>query len=224
MDKIRLLIVSGDSSAGRGLSAIFTSENSFDLLGNFSIDEAKDQSILHQPDVVLLDISDGITKYTQIIKQIKNECPCSLIIALIGNDQYESLSEMLSNGIDGCVTKGIMRNCLLKIVELVCRTGIFCMPGFFKKMVSFNKTVHISNFKNAFPARWEALTRREMEILHLMASNYSNREIAGKLFISEPTVKTHVSNILRKLGQSNRAQAIVFSYKVGLINDAMVVS
>lgn len=224
MDRIRLLIASDDSSSRRGLTAIFASENLFEVTGDYPVAEAIEKSITLQPDVMLLDISVEINDLDQKIHQHKSECPCSLILGLIDNEHIERIPELLAHGVDGCVPKGIIRGCLVKTVELACRAGLLCLPGTFKKMVSFaraDRVIGIGGMKNCLPNSGEYLTKREMEILQLMAKNCSNREIGGKLFISEPTVKTHVSSILRKLGQSNRAQAIVYSYKIGLVNESM---
>ncbi|KAF1086299.1 Response regulator protein VraR [Sporotomaculum syntrophicum] len=231
MEKIRLVIVSEDVATRRGLNSIFSIEEAFDVQGCISLSEALDKSINLQPDVMLMDIhSEDIYKYGQKISKIKQECPCSMIIALVENEQIEKLAEVLDTGIDSCIPRNIMRGCLVKTIELTCQAGIFCMPGSFRKIVLSNnmlldksdKNVHLSEFCTDTSAIMKTLTQREKEVLQLMAQNYSNREIASKLFISEPTVKTHVSSILRKLGQSNRAQAIVYSYKAGLIDDTAV--
>ncbi|MTI80488.1 MAG: response regulator transcription factor [Firmicutes bacterium] len=99
---------------------------------------------------------------------------------------------------------------------MACRVGVICLPGAIKKTSFFNNTIQLTTI----PSNVAALTRREKEVYHLMTKNYSNREIANKLYISEPTVKTHVSSILRKLGKKNRAQAIVYSYQIGLQEDS----
>lgn len=220
MDKIRLVIASDDLAARRGLVAIFNAEGVFRVQGDFSLQEVVDKSIALQPDVILLDMPEGTTVNEQEISRLKKECPCSLVIALVENEWCESLAEILKWGVDGCIPRSIMRGCLVKTVELACRAGILCLPGSFKKMVQNDnqqKTKDSCRLKHLEGGSGECLTRREMEILQLMAQNFSNREIATKLFISEPTVKTHVSSILRKLGQSNRAQAVVYSFKTGLV-------
>lgn len=224
MDKIRLVIASDNSSARRGLTAIFNAENVFMVQGDYTLGEVVDKSISLQPDTILLDMPDGVAVDEREISRIKKECPCSLVMALVENEPRETVAEILKWGIDGCIPRGIMRSCLVNTVELACRAGILCLPGSFKKIVSGEKTKlpnyngggRINKYDNG---NNENLTRREMEILQLMANNYSNREIATQLFISEPTVKTHVSSILRKLGQNNRAQAIVYSFKNGLVDN-----
>ncbi|GBF33844.1 two-component response regulator [Desulfocucumis palustris] len=223
MDRIRLLIVSDDASSRRGLTAIFSSEDIFDVAGSYSQEEGIEKSIQIQPDVVLLDISEDITEFSRKIKSIKDECPCSMVLALVENEQKISISEIMGQGVDGFVPKGIIRGCLVKAVELACRAGLFCLPSCYKKVVSTavtERVVKIEDYKGCLNEKNEMLTKREMEILQLMVKNNSNREIATKLFISEPTVKTHVSSILRKLGLNNRAQVIIYSYKHGLVDDS----
>ncbi len=221
MDKIRLVIVSEDLYSLKGLTAIFNTEDVFEVLGGFSLGEALENAISYQPDVVLVDIPDDMmTDYGDKIVEIKGGCPCSLILAVVGEEYRKTLEEVLRNGLDGCVPRGIMRGCLVRTVELACRSGLLCLPRSFKK--GDNSSKHTSSSSSPFcrtaiPGQVETLTRREVEILQLMSENLSNRKIGERLFISEPTVKTHVSNILRKLGQSNRAQAIVYSYKMGLV-------
>lgn len=223
MDKIRLVIVSEDLYSRKGLTSIFNAEDVFEVLGGFSLGEALENAISSQPDVVLVDIPDDMmTDYGDKIVEIKGGCPCSLILAVVGEEYRKTLEEVLRNGLDGCVPRGIMRGCLVRAVELACRSGLLCLPRSFKKADNASRHTPLSSnvfCKTAIPGQVETLTRREMEILKLMSENLSNREIGEKLFISEPTVKTHVSNILRKLGQSNRAQAIVYSYKMGLITE-----
>ena len=226
MDKIRLVIVSEDPSSRQCLTAIFASENLFNVLGSFSLEEINDRATFFQPDAIVIDVADDVNKYIEVIKHLKSNCAFSLVFTLVEKEHCENLFEEMFQYIDSCVQKGIMRGCLVKAVELACRAGLFYLPCSLKKMISFAEPDIVTNYcelKNNL-ANGETLTRREMEILQLIAKSLSNREIANKLFISEPTVKTHVSNILRKLGQENRSQAIVYSYKNGLINNCLVVS
>ncbi|MEW6697546.1 MAG: response regulator transcription factor [Bacillota bacterium] len=218
MEKIRLLITGGDSSSRRGLNTIFASESMFMVLGCCSVEESLVKATSYQPDVIILDIKDDFLGTMDCMVELKNECPHSLVIAIIEIDKINILEKLLEKGIDGCVPKNIMRGCLIKTVELACLTGIFCLPGSMKKLITMTQTEKASCVSSHNQtSQGEPLTNREMEILHLMAQNFSNRDISKKLFISEPTVKSHVSSILRKLGQRNRAQAIVFSYNTGLV-------
>ena len=224
MDKIRLLIASEDYSLSRGLSAIFAAESLFEVIGSFPYDEAIHSCMELQPDAVLLDMSRDLVRHEAQVEQIRKECPCSMIFVLVDQEQVDHLG-VLIQGIDGIIPKGIMRGCLVKTLELACQAGVFCLPASLKKKVScctLEKNVSLPGLKSLELGNNETLTRREAEILQLMAQNFSNRQIANNLYISEPTVKTHVSNILRKLGINNRAEAIIFSYQMGLVEQPNV--
>lgn len=219
MDKIRLLIASEDSSMSRGLKAIFTAERMFEVIGEFNLAAALQKCMDLQPDAIVLDMNKDETNYEEKLEQIKKNCPCSFIFVLADNEQMQNISPLLQR-VDGIIPKGIMRGSLVKTVELTCQSGLFCIPASLKKKVSkisLEKLNTVGDLKNKELTGNESLTRRELEILQLVAKNYSNRDIANKLYISEPTVKTHVSSILRKLGQTNRVQAIVYSYKQGIL-------
>ena len=220
MNKIRLLIASEDKAVRRSLVVIFESETLFEVTGNTSIEKILDNSILLQPDVILINLPEGKHYYDLAVNEIKKECPYTLILVLGDNVYSDPLTKLLAQGIDGCLPRNIMRDALVRIVEITCQANMFCLPGYLKKKVSFIESSdlisidQLNNIKNK-----KALTKRELEILQLMADNHSNRDIANRLLISEPTVKTHVSSILRKLGQQNRSQAIVHSYRIGLVKN-----
>ncbi|MDO7788429.1 response regulator transcription factor [Desulforamulus aquiferis] len=228
MDKIRLLIVSEDYPLSRGLTAIFSAETMFDVIGYLKFDEAISKCIELQPDAILVDVCDKEVTYELSIAQVKKGCPCSMIFVLVDSEQTD-ISQTLINTIDGIIPRGIMRGCLVKTLELACQAGIFCLPGSYKRSVPFGNVFNkvpenvIGKSDHSVVLDNENLTKREMEVLQLLANNFSNREIATKLYISEPTVKTHVSSILRKLGQSSRAQAIIYSYKTGLVKESLII-
>lgn len=219
MEKIRLLVASDDLSLSRGLSAIFGTEKKFEVMGSFSFREAINKSIELQPDAVLVNLCGDLLANDEYVTKIKKGCPCSLIFVLMENEQIDNLYGLIK-GIDGIIPKGIMRGCLVKTLELACQAGVFFFPASLKKKVAgcnLEKNTYVHGSSDLELNHGEALTKREGEILQLMAQNFSNRQIAKKLYISEPTVKTHVSNILRKMGMSSRTEAIILSYKQGLV-------
>ncbi|MTI80489.1 MAG: response regulator transcription factor [Firmicutes bacterium] len=215
------MIITAEPSTRLGITSIFSSEEAFAVVGSIPPKGAEDSCVNKQPDAVLIDITDNPTKYGSVISQIKKQCPYSIIIALVENEHYGLLSEVIGQGANSCLHKGIIRSCLVKAVELACRADIIFLPGTYKRVISEVRPDNkLEQLRKSVTT--ETLTKREMEILHLMSNNLTNREIASKLYISEPTVKSHVSSILSKLGQKNRAQAVVHSYKIGLINKPLV--
>ncbi|MGI6678174.1 MAG: LuxR C-terminal-related transcriptional regulator [Dehalobacterium sp.] len=222
MEEIRLMILSENSSSRQGLTAIFASENAFEMAGTYAIEEGLRRAISIQPDVVLMDIEDHVTSLQlERLDKLNEDCPCSMILAIVAEEHNDIISSLLAHGIDGCIPRGMMRGSMVKTIELVCRCGVLCLPGSVKSKVALptNGLSASGNItKKLMLDGNEALTKREYEVLQLMAQNLSNREISEALFIGEATVKTHVSNILRKLKQNNRAQAVVFSYQTGIIS------
>lgn len=229
MDKIRLLIVADNASGKEGLQTIFAAENNFKVLGGLLLDQAVQESIALQPDVILFDVTKNAPDLGSKISEIKSGCLFTLMLLMVSGDRFGNLFDLLDQGLDGIISKDIMRGCLVNIVELACRAGLLCLPLSCKRILAGQRVaggMPAINIKQINESQTlgddKSLTKREMEILHIMADNYSNRQIAQKLFISESTVKTHVSQILRKLGQKNRAQAVLYSYKIGLLNDKPV--
>jgi len=120
------------------------------------------------------------------------------------------------------LTKTMLPGDLAKVVDLTCRAGVLCLPCFlsskdsilestFNHINNNNKKVSVSNDGDNGKAKWKhLLTAREMEIYNLVIQSFSNKEIGKKLYISQPTVKSHVSSILRKMGLSTRTQLVFF--------------
>lgn len=217
-----MMVLSEKASSRQGLTAIFAQEDTFEMVGTFAIEEGLRRAIPIQPDVVLLDIEEQITpQQLEQLDKLSEACPCSMILSIVSEEQNEIISSLLAHGIDGCIPRGMMRGSLVKTIELVCRCGVLCLPGSIKNKVALNGIAPSAagNISKKFVLDGnEVLTKREYEVLQLMAENLSNRQISETLFIGEATVKTHVSNILRKLKQNNRAQAVVYSYQAGLIS------
>ena len=220
MNKLRLLIAGEEVSALQGLATIFVSEGNFEVLETLSLSLTVKKALLLQPDAILVDTPKEIANFGGIIRDIKVSCPCCRVLLLISQEHTENIIPLLEQGLDGCIPQGIRRSDLIKAVELACQAGVVCLPNFIKNSIYSLKSPAAflgEMTKSNLIQSSNSLTKRETEILQLMAKNLSNREICEHLFICEPTVKTHVSHILRKLGQTNRAQAIIYSYKTGLI-------
>ncbi|NLK52751.1 MAG: response regulator transcription factor [Syntrophomonadaceae bacterium] len=219
MQKIRLLVMCELQGVRRGLAAIFASEICFEVV---HVAECNVDSIAYaqkiQPDAILCEFKSG-EESILFIKQIKEACPYTKVFVFMNNENSEEARKAISAGVDGCLARSMLPCHLVKAVELGCRTGVICFPGSLKQLVDSQDEPTVSVKDKLGPPYSEGvnesnstslLTPREKEIYKLVTQNYSNKEIGSKLFISQPTVKSHVSSILRKLGLSNRTQLILY--------------
>jgi len=231
VQKIRLFIMCDLPGVRRGLVAIFSSESCFEVMQEAECNpEALAAAQKTQPDVILGEFKPGAESFP-LLKQIKEACPYSKIFMIVPNENSALGREAIAAGVDGCLEKSMLPCYLVKAVELGCRTGIICFPGSLKKFVNSRNTPAVT--QNG-PVRKAAsldegstpvlnsgeniiytlpLTAREREIYKLILQNDSNKDIGRKLFISQPTVKCHVSSILRKLGLSSRTQLMLQDIK-----------
>lgn len=222
MHKIRLFIMCEVQAARQGLAAIFSSENSFKVIGeaDYSLDTLDEVQKI-QPDAILCEIKLG-KENVEIIRNLKETCPCTMLFVLTSHDTANEAYTAIAAGVDSYLTKTMLPCHLVEAVKLTCRTGLICFPGPIKQLINNHERTHSnSNDSNKdipgsmtkvagsniinFP-----LTAREMEIYRLVVKNYSNKEIGKKLYISQPTVKSHVSSIFRKLGLNNRTQLVLY--------------
>lgn len=228
MEAIQVLVVSDDNRIRQGIASIFSTQEKFHVINSLNISETMEQCSYCPADLIILDLTTIKKDAVELVKNLKKRCPFSKVIAIISNDNLEGLADIIVYGIDSCIPEGLMCCNFIKAIELACSTGLFIFPLPAKnQMLQYippktTKVLDMYSFKeNTTTSIVEELTKRELEILELMAQNRTNKEIGKMLYISEPTVKTHVSSILHKLGQSNRAQAILFAYKTGLLKDSL---
>ncbi len=168
-----------------------------------------------QPDVVLMDVRmpgvDGLEATRQIIA---SGSP-SRVIVLTTYDVDDSVFAALRAGASAFMLKDVRPGELVEGIRVVARGDALLAPSVTRRL--------LERFADALPAPGPAaidlgeLTEREIEVLRLVALAMSNAEIAQQLVISEATVKTHVSSVLRKLGLRDRVQAVVVAYEVGLV-------
>ncbi|MET9416486.1 response regulator transcription factor [Streptomyces klenkii] len=168
----------------------------------------------HAPDVVLLDIRmprmDGI----EAARAICAESGCKAVM-LTTFDQDDYVYEALHAGASGFLLKDVRRDDLVHAVRVVVAGDSLLAPSVARRLVA-DFTSRGQAAATAAPALG-ALTARERETLVLLGRGLSNAEIAAELVVSEHTVKTHVSNVLSKLGLRDRIQAVICAYETGLI-------
>lgn len=220
MFQIRLYVMCEQEKVRRGLSAIFASEDSFEVVGEVGLEpDSISGAQKNQPDAIICELKTG-EKSTEMIRLIKEACPYTKVFVFIHNETSDEVFAAIAAGADGCLTKTMLPNHLVKTVELTCRTEVICLPGSIKRLV-VNLQESLISRKNLDKREYASdgqidemklrtlLTAREVEIYGLITQNCSNKEIGKKLFISLPTVKSHVSSILRKMAISNRTQLVL---------------
>lgn len=167
-----------------------------------------------RPDVVLMDINMPELNGVEATRLIKETYPEVKILVLSIHDDREYLLEVLKAGATGYLLKDVEPDTLLEAIREVARGGSIVDPSLTSKLI---KELHRLSNQALAPVE-SPLTEREGEILSLMARGLSNGEIAKKIYISEKTVKNHVTSILRKLEVSDRTQAVIEGVKKGLVN------
>ncbi|TDC76626.1 response regulator transcription factor [Micromonospora sp. KC606] len=179
--------------------------------------EAVDAVRRTRPDVVLMDIRmpelDGLEATRRILTDA-TAGPSVIMLTTFDLDQY--VYAALTAGASGFLLKDVSPEHLVAAVRLV-RTGdALLAPAITRRLVQ--RFARRDTDTTAIPRDLSTLTARELEVLRLLAEGLNNAELAGRLTVSEATVKTHVAHILAKLGLRDRVQAVVLAYQTGLMN------
>jgi DNA-binding NarL/FixJ family response regulator len=170
----------------------------------------------HRPDVVLMDIRmpdmDGLAATRNILSGA-GEAPRIIMLTTFDIDHY--VYAALTAGASGFLLKDVTPEHLVSAVRLVRDGDAMLAPAITRRLVE--RFAHHDADAPALHRDLAALTKRELEVLGLLAHGLSNAELAGRLHLSEATVKTHVARILAKLGLRDRVQAVVVAYRTGLV-------
>ena len=205
---ISLLLVDDQNLIRQGLKALLELEPDLVVVGEaengaIAIDRVKEL----QPNVVLMDIRmpvmDGVTATKQICSQFPNIN--ILVLTTFDDDTY--VAAAIKNGAKGYLLKDTPSEEIAAAIRAVALGYTHLAPGMIDKVMS----VQIDKNEVILPPELAELTPRELEILKLIAAGSNNREIAGQLYISEGTVKNHVTNILTRLNVRDRTQAAILA-------------
>src|SRR5690606_2458495 len=195
----------------QGIKQILELENDITVVAQAANgDEAVRLTREHKPDVILMDINMPGSNGLQAIKEIKDENINSKIIVLTIHEDREYLIKTIQMGAEGYVLKDAEPSVLIGAIRSVHQAQSDIQPNLTKELVKeFNRLTLHGRERNGE----NRLTAREREVLKLIAEGMINKEIATKLYISEKTVKNHVSSIFRKLNVSDRTQAAIYAIK-----------
>ena len=217
---IRVLLVDDQPLLRTGFRMILDGEPDMAVVGECSDGEAAvaDTRAL-QPDVVVMDIRmprlDGVQATRAITGEARESTPRVLVLTTFDLDEY--IVEALRAGASGFLLKDAPADDLVAAIRTVARGDAVVAPSVTRRLLDmFAKHVPSADEREESGAL-ELLTEREREVLTLVARGLSNAEIAAELVVSETTVKTHVGNVLSKLGVRDRVQAAVYAYESGLV-------
>ena len=212
---VRVLIADDQPLMRTGLRKVLESEAGIEVAGEATDGlQAVDAARLHRPDVVLMDIRMPILDGIEATRRIVALGDGARVLILTTYDLDEYVFAALRAGASGFLLKDRPPEELLAAITVVAGGEALLSPSITRRLVE--EFAHRPGAENAPPALAQ-LTTRELEALRLIARGRSNREIADNLVLSEATVKTHVGNVLRKLGLRDRVQAVVFAYEHGIV-------
>ncbi|UQW99486.1 response regulator transcription factor [Streptomyces sp. RerS4] len=210
---ITLLIADDDEVTRSGLRTLLSTQPGLTVVGEAADGvEAVEQARRLRPDVILMDVRmprrNGIEATRQVLAE-SAEPPKVVVITTFENDDY--VTAALSAGASGFVLKRLPVRQIAEAVRVVAAGEAILFPTALRRMVAARPLASAKALPRA------ALTGREEGVLRLMATGLSNPEIAESLTVSLETVKTHVGNVLTKLGAHNRTHAVVIAYESGLV-------
>ena len=199
---IRVLVADDHPVVRHGLCTMLEIEDDIVVVGRAADgEEAVAQARETHPDIILMDVQMPNVDGIEAMRRIRADDPDARVIVLTTYRDEDYIFPSLRAGARGYLLKDASREELAEAIRAVHRGESLLDP----------------QIANQAKAR-EGLTARELEVLELMAAQHSNAQIAEKLFVSENTVKTHVSNILAKMGCSDRAAAVLTAWKRHLIS------
>jgi DNA-binding NarL/FixJ family response regulator len=214
---IRVLLADDQALVRGGFRSILEGQDDIEVVGEAADGaEAFEAALRAAPDVVLMDVRmprvDGIeaTRRLEADPRVR-----ARVLMLTTFDLDEYVYEALRAGASGFLLKSAPPRELAGAIRTVAAGDALLAPEIVRRMIE--DYVRRPRPGAAAPAALADLTAREREVLELVARGRSNGEIARELYLSEPTVKTHVSRILAKLGLRDRVQAVVLAYESGLI-------
>lgn len=165
-----------------------------------------------RPDVVLLDVGLPDGSGIDVARELLGQAPGTRVLMMTMSDEDETIVAAMRAGARGYVVKGAGRADLLAAVRTVAAGGAVFSPGVADRLGAFFGSLATQPGREAFPQ----LTEREREVLDLIARGYDNRRIARELFLSDKTVRNHVSNVLAKLRVETRGEAVIRARGAGL--------
>jgi DNA-binding NarL/FixJ family response regulator len=211
---IQVLVADDQSMVRAGFRMLLGGEDDIDVVAEAENGiEAVSKAARFHPTVVLMDIRMPELDGLEATRRILAADPDARVLILTTFDLDEYVYEALSAGASGFVLKDDPPEQLIAAIRTVAGGEALLSPAVTKRVIKqFVRTP-----RSTTPKEYDELTTREREVFRLVATGLSNAEIGQELFISETTVKTHVTRVLQKLGLRDRVQAVVLAHQTGLL-------
>lgn len=204
---IRMIIVDDHPVVRDGLRGIFTGDDAFEVVGEAADGpEALVVALRTAPDVVLMDLRMPKMSGAEVIRRLREQTPGIHILVLTTFDDDADVLPAIDQGATGYLLKDTPRADLRRAVQAAARGETVLSPS----------VTGVLAQRSREPER-RTLSRRELEVLGLIARGATNRDVAARLFITEATVKTHLLHLFGKLGVKDRAAAVAAAYEIGLL-------
>ncbi|TKC17018.1 response regulator [Robertmurraya kyonggiensis] len=222
----KIVIIDDHQLFREGVKRILDFESSFEVVAEGD-DGSEAVNLVEQynPDVVIMDINMPTVNGVEATRQLIEKFPESKVIILSIHDDENYVQHALKTGATGYLLKEMDADALIEAVKVVADGGSYLHPKVTHNLVREYRRLAVEEVggSDGYVQQVEIrrplhlLTRRECEVLQLLADGKSNRGIGEALFISEKTVKNHVSNILQKMNVNDRTQAVVVAIKNGWV-------
>ena len=214
---VRIVVADDQQIVRDGFAALLDSQPDFTVVGTAADgDEATRVCRRLLPDVILMDVRMPGTDGIEATRQLAAEADRPRVLILTTFDLDEYVYDALRAGASGFLLKDVTAERLFDAVRIIAAGDALLAPNITRRLISEFAHQHPRPAAAAIP-RLDELTPRETEVLRLLAEGLSNPEIAARLVVTEETVKTHVSRVLRKLDLRDRTQAVVTAYETGLV-------
>jgi DNA-binding NarL/FixJ family response regulator len=211
-----VLICDDQALVRGGFRAILGAQPDIDVVGEAENGaEAVALAERRRPDVILMDIRMPVLDGVEATRRLVAEGSHSRILVLTTFDLDEYVHAAIRAGASGFLLKDVTPAKLLEAIRVVAGGDALLAPSVTRRLLErFAATLPPAEQSSRV---LDQLTSRETEVLRLVAGGLSNAEIASELVVSEATVKTHISSLLRKLGLRDRVQAVILAYETGLV-------
>ena len=213
---IRIVIVDDQAMVRSGLRSLLEDEADLQVVAEAADGETALSLVRHyRPDVVLMDIRMPVLDGIEATRRIAADALPTRVLVLTTFDLDEYVFRALRAGASGLLLKDATAEQLVTAVRTVASGDALLDPSVTRRVI--DAWVESSMPESGAGVTLADLTDREIEVLRLIAQGQSNREIAAALVVGEATAKTHVSNMLAKLGLRDRVQAVIHAYESGLV-------